>query len=118
MNINPLIETAFKDFTVEGKSIPISFLRYTGQSDTYLTYYTWLCQPNNFYNDEHHVEVAYGTIDIFSKGNFKKLLKQVKKILKDNNFTWTDDGPEDFESETGYYHVPINFYFEGTVENI
>lgn len=113
MNINPLIETVFKDFKVEGKIIPISFLKYTGQSDTYLTYYTWLCQPDDFYNDEHHVEVAYGTIDIFSKVNFKGILKQVKKILKDNNFTWTDNGPESFESDIGYYHVPVNFCLVG-----
>jgi len=56
--------------------------------------------------------VAYGTIDIFSKGNFKGILKEVKKILKANNFTWTDNGPETFERETGYYHVPVNFCAE------
>ena len=56
--------------------------------------------------------MAYGTIDIFSKGNFKGILKEVKKILKANNFTWTDNGSETFERETGYYHVPVNFCAE------
>ena len=109
ININPIIESAFSDFEVNKKRIPIAFLSYTGNADTYLTYYTWQEQPENFFDDEHHAEVAYGTIDIFSKGNFKGILKEVKKILKANNFTWTDNGPETFERETGYYHVPVNF---------
>lgn len=93
--------------------IPIAFLSYTGKSDVYLTYYTWFEKPDNFYDDEYHAEISYGTIDIFSKGNFKNILKKVKQKLKENGFTWTDNGPEDFDKETGYYHVPVNFYLEG-----
>lgn len=113
MNINPILERIFKDFEVDGKNIPIAFLNYTGKSDTYLIYYTWFDKPEDFYDDEHHTEVAYGTIDIFSKGNFKNILRQVKNKLKQNGFTWTDNGPETFEHETGYYHVPVNFFMEG-----
>lgn len=108
MNINPLIEVAFKDFPV-----PIAFMEYTGKAGTYLTYYSWLEKPENFADDEHKVEVVHLTIDIFSKSNFKNIVKQVKKTLKQNGFTWTDNGPETFEKETGYYHVPVNFYYEG-----
>ena len=60
------------------------FLSCIGKADTYLTYYTWYEQPENFFDDEYHTEVAYGTIDIFSKGNFKDVLKEVKKVLKKN----------------------------------
>lgn len=112
ININPIIESAFSDFEVNKNRIPIVFLSYAGNADTYLTYYTWQEQPENFFDDEYHAEVAYGTIDIFSKGNFKGILKEVKKILKANNFTWTDNGSETFERGTGYYHVPVNFYAE------
>ena len=109
ININPIIEEAFSDFEVNKKCIPIAFLNYTGKADTYLTYYTWYEQPENFFDDEYHTEVACGTIDIFSKGNFKDVLKEVKKVLKKNNFTWTNNGPETFDREIGYYHVPVNF---------
>lgn len=109
MNINPLIEAAFADFKVSGNRIPIAFMSYTGKAETYLTYYTWFCKPDNFYDDENHAEIAYGTINIFSKGNFKGILKKVKSKLKESGFTWTDNGPEDFERDTGYYHVPVNF---------
>ena len=113
MNINPIIEEAFKDFVVNQKRIPIAFLSYTGKADTYLTYYTWHEEADNFYDDEHHAEIAYGTIDIFTKSNFKNILKKVKIKLKEMGFTWTDNGSEEFEQETGYYHVPVNFYAEG-----
>ena len=93
----------------------VAFLNYSGESDTYLTYYTWLDEPDNFYDDEHHAEIAYGTIDIFSKGNFKDILKGVKNKLKENGFTWTDNGPENFEKDTGYYHVPVNFCTESAL---
>lgn len=79
MNINSIIEKAFADFKVNGKIIPISFLNYTGNADVYLTYYTWLEKPENFYDDENHSEIAYGTIDIFSKNNFKDILESVKE---------------------------------------
>lgn len=108
MNVNPIIEAAFKDFEV-----PIAFLNYTGRSETYLTYYTWLQKPENFSDDEYHVETIYLTVDIWSKTNFKNILKQVKQTLKQNGFTWADNGPETFEKETGYFHVSVNFYYEG-----
>ena len=117
MNINPLIEAAFADFTVAGRHIPIAFLNYTGTEKTYLTYYTWLEKPDNFYDDGHHAEVAFGTINIFSKGNFKEVLNQIKIKLKQNKFTWMDNGSETFDQETGYYHVPVNFYYTGNAEN-
>lgn len=113
MNINPKIEEAFANFKVEKTKIPISYQQYKGKSTTYLTYYTYYEEPIEFSDDEVGLECAYGTIDIFCKGNFKKVLKEVKKILKNNGFTVTDVGPEDYESDTGFYHVPVNFYLEG-----
>ena len=113
ININPLIEETFKNFKVGEKNIPIAFLSYTGKADTYLTYYTWQEQPENFYDDDYHAEIIYGTVDIFSKGNFKNILKKLKQRLKENGLTWTDNGPESFERDTGYYHIPVNFYLAG-----
>lgn len=111
-----MIEETFKKFKVGDKEIPIAFLNYTGNSDIYLTYYTWYEKPENFYNDEYHAEIAYGTIDIFSKCNFKGILKKVKDKLKQNGFTWTDNGPETYEQDTGYYHVPVNFYYSDNLQ--
>ena len=36
--MNEVIENIFKDFKVDGKNIPVAFLRYNGKSTTYVTY--------------------------------------------------------------------------------
>ena len=116
MNINPIIEKAFENFVVDGIKIPISPIKYKGDSTTYLTYYTYLEQPEGFADDNPIVSGTYGTIDIFSKGNFKKIKKEVKKILKEQGFTWTGDEAETYEEDTGLFHVPVNFFVESGID--
>lgn len=108
MNINPIIERAFENY-----NIPISYMNYKGNSNSYLTYYTWKELPDNYADNENEIEIAYGTIDIFSKNNFKSILNDVKEILKNNDFLVTDIGSEMYEEDTDFYHVPVNFCKEG-----
>ena len=112
MNINPLIEKAFENYNV-----PIEYMTFTGKADKYLTYYTWKEEPDDFCDDENNIEVAFGTIDIFSKGNLKDILNDVKNILKSNGFLVTDVASEMYEEDTKYYHVPVNFCKEGEIED-
>lgn len=78
-----------------------------------MTYYTRKEVPEDFSDDENNTEITYGTIDIFSKENFKSIIKDVKKILKDNDFLVTDVASEMYEEDTKYYYVPVNFCKEG-----
>ena len=36
----------------------------------------------------------------------------LKFLMEQFIFSQTDNGSEDFDRETGYYHVPVNFYLE------
>ena len=101
-----------KGFEVDGKKIPVHFLHFTGQSEMY----TWYEKPDNFADDEHKNEISYLTIDIFSKKNFKDIVRKLKKTMKQRGFIWEDTAPEQYERDTGYYHVPVNFYYLGDVE--
>ncbi len=116
MNINPLIESMFNGFTVDGIDIPIAYQLNEEKRDIFLTYYTRIERPEEFADDLPILEGTYGTINIYSKLDFKLLLKEVKRILKKNGFTVTDSGPEDFEEDTGFYHIPVNFYIESEVD--
>ena len=49
--MNSLIETIFKNFKVNGQSIPVSFLRYNGKSTTYITYQL-IDMDNSFSGDD------------------------------------------------------------------
>jgi hypothetical protein len=113
MNINPKIEEAFKDFTVGGEVIPIFFTHYEGKAEKYLTYYTWAEQAKNFADNSSRAVVCFGTIDVWSSKNYKDIVEAAVQTLELNNFTWTDNGAELFEPDSGYYHVPINFYIPG-----
>lgn len=101
---------------MDGVKIPVHFLRFTGESETYLTYYTWYEKPDNFADDEYKNEIVYLTIDIFSKKNFKGIVRKLKNIMNQNGFIWEDSAPEQYESDTGYYHIPVNFYYIGKVD--
>ena len=116
MNINEILERVFSNFQFEDEIIPISPISYNGNATTYLVYYTYLDRPEGFADDLPIVEGTYGTIDIYSKKDFKNLKNEVKrKIVKDCGFTWLEDGQEDYEEDTKLYHVPIDFFVESNV---
>lgn len=110
MEINSILEKAFKNY-----KLPIAFQQYEGKATQYLTYYTYSTVFEDAVDDEFTNEVKYGTLDIYSKTNYIQIIKEVKQILKENGFTVTDLGIEDYEDDTGFYHVPVNFYYEGGI---
>jgi hypothetical protein len=109
MNVNPIIESIFKNFEVDGEQVPVSFLFYTGKANSYLAYYTYQEEPKLYVNDTNKAEVASVTVDIFSRNNFKHLVEIVKQKMTNGGFTWQSNASETYEPDTKYFHVPINF---------
>lgn len=118
MNINPIIEDALDGLQYNGKTVNIApnVLDQRRKGECYCTYYTYLDQDEAFADDEPQDSVTYGTLDVFCKGNIKALLRGIKTRLRAAGLMLGDVGPELFESDTGYLHVPINFYIEDTEE--
>lgn len=110
MEINSILEKAFKNY-----KLPIAFQHYDGKANQFLTYYTYSTVFENAVDDEFTNEIKYGTLNIYSKKNYIEIIEDVKKILKENGFTVTDLGIEDYEKDTGFYHIPVNFYYEGGI---
>lgn len=112
MTIHSLIETIFRDLIVDGTKIPIFRSKALGEvPSTYLVYYVSSEKPAAFSDDLFTVSTYYLTIDIFSAGNYKKLKKEVLRVMLENHFTWVGNGPEDYESETGLFHLPMDFFY-------
>lgn len=109
--MNELIETLFKDFTVDGVKIPVSFLFYEGHGEPYITYQ--LTDSDNSYSgdDELLGYADYYDFDIYSKGDYTSIVKSVKSLLKENDFVWQPSrtSPDMYETETGYYHKTLSF---------
>ena len=112
--MNEVIENIFKDFKVDGKNIPVAFLRYNGKSTTYVTYQE-VDADNSFSGDDELLGyVTYYDFDIYSKGNYLKVMESVKQLMKDNGWRWQPNlsSQDMFEDDTGYYHKTLNFAIE------
>lgn len=112
--MNEEIERAFQDFSVNGKTIPVSFLRYNGHDDTYVTYME-SDKDNSFSGDDELLGyVTYYDMDIYSKSNYTAIVKAVKDRMKEIGFTYqpSRDSQDMFEDDTGYYHKTLCFAIE------
>lgn len=112
--MNELIQSIFTDFYVDGVSIPVKFMRYTGKSTTYVTYME--TDIDNSYAGDNEIlgYVSYYDFDIYSKGNYFNIVRKIKKIMKDNGFIWQPSrtSQDMYESDTGYYHKTLCFAIE------
>lgn len=109
--MNELIETIFTNFRVNNIEIPVNYLRYNGNKTSYITYMETDIDGTLAGDNEILGYVSYYDFDIYSKGNYLDIVKEVKKILKANGFTWQPSrtSQDMFEDDTGYYHKTLCF---------
>ena len=111
--MNEQIETLFKDFTVNGVSIPVSLLFYEGHGEPYVIYMQY--DKDNSYSSEDEISgyVTYYDYEVYSKSNYLEIIEQIKTILKSAGWTWQPrrDSPDFFDKDTGYFHKTICFAY-------
>lgn len=109
--MNNELQRIFEGFTVEGKSIPVSFLRYTGKETTYITYQEVQDDTSFSADDDLQAYVTYYDFDIYSKSNYLKIIESVKEILKANDWRYQPSmtSQDLYEDDTGYYHKTLCF---------
>lgn len=118
--MNNQIQTIFADFEVDGVKIPVNFLRYKGHGEPYITYQEIQLENSFEADDELQNYVSYYDFDIYSKGNYLKIMESVKKILKQNNWIWQPSmtSQDLYEDDTGYFHKTLCFaYIRSEEEN-
>ena len=115
--MNKELKTIFTDFKVNKKSIPAEHLRYKGKSKTFVTWTLLPESPSLNGDDECLYSVAEVDIDVFSDGNYLDIIKEVKKIMKENKWLWVEDSEEMFEEDTELYHKTITFKKERFIDN-
>ena len=109
--MNELIEQIFNNFTVDGVSIPVSFLHYEGHGEPYITYQNIDSDSSYSGDDELLGYVDYYDFDVYSKGDYTNIIKSVKNILKENDimFSPSMSSSDMYEPDTGYYHKTLCF---------
>lgn len=111
--MNELIESVFNNFTVDGVSIPVKYLFYQGHGEPYVTYQQIYSENALCGDDTLLGYVDYYDFDIYSKGNYKNIAKNVREVLEQNDFMWdpTESGPDQYEPDTEYYHKTLTFSY-------
>jgi len=112
--MNSLIEKTLKGFTVNSKEIPVNFLRYNGSEDTYITYMMTDADSALHGDDELLNYIEYYDFDIYTKGNYKPIVKALKALLTGVGFMWeVDRTSEDmYDEDTKLYHKTVCFSIE------
>lgn len=114
--MNELIQSIFKDFTVDGVKIPVSFMYYEGHGEPYIVYMEQDADSSYSGDDELLGYVVYYDFDVYSQGNYLKVIEALKDKLKENGFIWqpSRSSIDMYENDTGYYHKTMNFaYMKG-----
>ena len=95
--------------TVKGEQIPVAQLNFTGKSRKYVTWAITGEAPALSANDEVLCSICSLDIDIFSEGNYLDIIKEIKKIMKNNEWVWVEDSGDMYEKETQLYHKTCSF---------
>ena len=110
--MNNFIFDIFSLTTVDGVEIPVKWLKYKGDLKKYVVFSDLGETPAHNTDDECEYSIKQFDFDIYSDGNFINILKEVKKRLTANGFTWVEDSPTQYEEETGLYHITTTFEIE------
>lgn len=111
MSLNKLIIDTLKPI-----GIPVALLTYTGTATTYITFFKYNEIGEVFAEDTEQETRHSIQIDVWSKGNYVDVVKQVKKLLKEQGFSRVT-AHELYEDDTKIFHKVIRFYYDDQSEN-
>lgn len=105
MSINSKVITA-----LSGLGIPVSFQTYSGTADTYITFFCYL-ETGELYSDDVQQGTGYYIqVDVWSKGNYSTIVKQVKSAMKQAGFSFLS-AYDLYEEDVKVYHKVLRFYY-------
>ena len=107
--MNEELKEIFSNFTVNQKQIDIAHLKYKGHNKKYVVWTLLPEEPILSYDDEIQYSLTTVDIDIYDEGNYLDTMKEIKKIMKENEWIWKEDSSEMYEEDTGLYHRTSTF---------
>ena len=103
-NKNAEIETLLSNL-----GVPVAFMFYEGDADTYVTYME-LDKDNTLAGDDAILGcVQYYDFDVYSKGNYLNVISNLIDIMTAAGWTYqpSRDSPDLYEGETRFFHKRI-----------
>ena len=97
--------------TLKPIGVPVVFQNYAGKETTYITFFTYLEQGEEFADDEEIVTGHYIQVDVWSKGNYLEVVNEVKERMKQAGFRRRSEY-ELYEKDTKIFHKVLRFVYE------
>lgn len=113
--MNEEIKNIFTDFKVKNENIPVAHLRYIGSEKKFVVWSIIKDSPVLNGNDENLYSAVQIDIDVYSVGNYLEIEKEIKKLMKKNEWLWVEDSSEMYEEDTKLYHKTLTFEKERMV---
>lgn len=114
--MNEELKKIFGDaISVGGKSVPAAHLKYKGKDTTFVVWTITLEKPVLSADNEPLYSIVSVDVDVYSKGNYLKVITEIKRLMKNNEWLWVEDSVEMYEDDTGLYHKTISFEKERTL---
>lgn len=98
-----------ESLNIVGNKIPVAHLRYKGKSKKFVTWTITGDSPALSANDEDLCSICSLDVDVFSDSNYLDIEKEIKKIMKNNDWVWVEDSEEMYEEDTELYHKTYSF---------
>jgi hypothetical protein len=105
MSLNQLIINTLKPL-----GVPVGFHKYQGSAATYITFFEFNQNGALFADDEEQLTSHSIQVDIWSKGDYTELVKQVKNELMNVGFSRPTEN-ELYENDTELFHKVLRFNF-------
>ena len=102
--INDLILGALRSLRV-----PVSFQKYRGKENTYITFFSYLEQGEQYADNEEKETGYYIQLDVWSKSDYTELVENITDAMKAAGFRRTS-AADLFEEDTKIYHKAIRFF--------
>ncbi len=90
-------------------NIPVTFQVYKGTAKTYITFFEYNMQNEEYSEDEIEIQGYYYQIDIWSVEDYTELVTKTKELLEANEFKFIDQ--EDlYEKDTKIFHKGLRYW--------
>ena len=91
--------------------VPVERLLFGGKADSFITFQLITKQETAFSDDDGAAIESFYRANIFSKNDYTDLLHRTYSALKEAGFYGITVNSEIYEHDTGFYHVPMDFYY-------
>jgi hypothetical protein len=96
--------------TLKSLKIPVAFQKYSGKSETYITFHEYLATGEEYEDDEEALIGHYIQVDVWSKADYTNVVKNIKELLLKARFKRLNE-IDIYEEDTKIYHKGLKFYY-------